>query len=248
MRPGQPRTYPQGASIAPGGSEGTQILLVGNRIESLRLLDELLSTAGYSPFLALNDRSLLTSCKEGWPSLVIIDVRIDGVLDGVDLCRRIRSLPESGRPPLLLLSGRAFSDPEIARDTCMVGEFKDSAFVSKVKQTLERSRKLNSEPQGPDRRNLIFDEERRHVIAGGIRVDLTAMELELLLALARARGSVVTRKSLLATARGWTPSTAGRSVDVHLSSIRRKLGEFGDLLETVRGMGYRLRHEEGSAG
>jgi len=221
------------------------LLLIGTDTELLRPLDRMLTEAGHLVLCTLNAKAGLAACKVCTPSLVILDSMLEGLPSGLDIYRKIRSTPDFSSLPILFLTGiGSTAYPEVADDHCVPGPLDGPTIIARVRTALRSYRSKPAAIERPKQRDLRIDEDRRDVIAGGTRVELTGMQFDLLLALAKAEGRVVTRETLLSTARGWAPAAVGRSVDVHLSEIRRKLGKFSTLLETVRGKGYRLRQDD----
>lgn len=223
-----------------------RILAIGKNPDLLSHIDDGLATPEHLVLVALSGRRALTACKAYTPSLILLDLLMEGPPNGLETLRILRASPISADVPRLLLVARrdALSDPEILAEESMVGPFVGTELLARVQAMRGRSSAGTTKIREYKIRELRIDIGRRDVRAGGSLVDLTGMEFDLLQALAQAHGKVVTRESLLTTARGWTPSAVGRSVDVHMAGIRRKLGAFSALLETVRGVGYRLRQDD----
>jgi DNA-binding response OmpR family regulator len=206
------------------------------------LVDLYLRQAGYRVYLAGDGETGLRVVKERDPRLVVLDVGLPGALDGVDVCRQLRS---AGDVPVIMLTAR---DSEVDRivglemgaDDYVTKPFSPRELVARVKNVLRRSDGTpRSGPSVVTIGAVELDLGRREVRAGGEVVALAARELALLAYLAENRGLALSRRQLLEGV--WGADWVGdeRTVDVHVRQLRRKLG--ADLpLVTVWGLGYRL--------
>jgi DNA-binding response OmpR family regulator len=164
----------------------------------------------------------------------------------VEVCRRLRAFSDAY---VLMLTARGEEIDRImgltvGADDYLVKPFSPREVVARVRALLRRPRRGSASSGGTAPAGLELDEGRRLVRVDGTAVDLTALEFNLLAALAREPGIVVARQTLLDTL--WGPGFAGDDhlVDVHVANLRRKLGDdpaAPRFLETVRGVGYRLR-------
>jgi DNA-binding response OmpR family regulator len=180
------------------------------------------------------------------PDLVVLDVMLPG-LDGIEVCRELRTFSDAY---VLMLTARGEEIDRIigltvGADDYLAKPFSPRELVARAKALLRRPRNDSArevEPQLPN--GLAVDEARREVLVDGHARELTALEFDLLAALARDPGTVVRRASLLD--RVWGVDFVGDEhlVDVHVANLRRRLGDDADhprFIETVRGVGYRLR-------
>ena len=172
--------------------------------------------------------------------LVLLDLRLPDV-DGLDVCRRLR---ERSTVPIIVVTARGEEADrvvglELGADDYVVKPFGLRELIARIRAV---TRRVRSAPEdGPVRiGELEVDERTRQARLGDRDLDLTAKEFDLLVALARDPGAVVSRKRLLEDV--WQTSWYGSSktIDVHVAALRRKLGDAG-LIETVRGIGFRLR-------
>jgi len=172
--------------------------------------------------------------------VVLLDLRLpDG--DGLDVCRELRARSEV---PIIVVTARGEEVDrvvglELGADDYVVKPFGMRELIARIRAV---TRRTHGRPQeGPLRiGELELDERRRHASIGGKELELTAKEFDLLVALARDPGAVVSRHRLLEDV--WNTSWYGstKTIDVHIAALRRKLGD-PTLIETVRGVGFRLR-------
>ena len=224
----------------------TTVVVVEDDANIAGLLDLYLRQAGYRVLQAGDGETGVAAVQQHRPDFVILDVGLPGTVDGMEVCRRIRSGGAGGDSagvPILFLTAR---DDEVDRvlglelgaDDYVTKPFSPREVVARVKAILRRGQP----PTTPTVRSVggvEVDTRRREVRVGGRPVELTTREFDLLAFLAENQGLVLSRRQLLDGV--WGPGWYGdeRTVDVHVAQLRRKLGEALPLV-TVRGAGYRL--------
>ncbi len=222
------------------------VLVVDDEPPIVDLVRSYLEREGYAVSSAADGPSAVEAVRAGSPDVVVLDVMLPG-LDGVEVCRRIRTFSDAY---VLMLTARGDEIDRIVglsvgADDYLVKPFSPRELVARVKALLRRPRGSGpSRAAAPAPGGLEIDEARRSVRVDGIPVELTALEFDLLVALARDPGVVVGRSALLD--RVWGPEFVADDhlVDVHIGNLRRKLGDepaHPRFIETVRGVGYRLR-------
>ena len=177
------------------------------------------------------------------PQLVLLDIMLPGE-DGLQILKKLRSAPATRRLPVIMVTAKGSEYEkvmglELGADDYIPKPFGMMELVARVKAVLRRTGSLPQEEAvsaGPIR---IFTEEHR-VEVDGREVALTLKEYELLSMLLRNRGVVLTRDRLLEEIWGYSFDGENRTVDVHIRTLRQKLGPAGDLIETVRGVGYKI--------
>lgn len=223
------------------------VLVIDDEPEMLRLLDYNLTRAGYAVLTARDGESGLAAARRHGPDLIILDVMMPG-MDGLEVCKRLRQEPATASRPVLMLTAKA-EEPdrvlglELGADDYVAKPFGMRELLARVKALLRRA---EGSPEGAEVLKvgrLVIDSGRRLVTAAGKPVGLTTTEFNLLRALAERRGRVMSREDLISAARGEDAAVVDRTVDVHVAALRRKLGKLGEAIETVRGVGYRLREE-----
>ncbi|MEO5918653.1 MAG: response regulator transcription factor [Candidatus Limnocylindrales bacterium] len=224
--------------------EQTRILVVDDEPPIVELISGYLRREGYVVTSESDGLAAVEAVRTSSPDVVILDVMLPGI-DGVEACRRIRTFSDAY---VLMLTARGEEIDRIVgltvgADDYLVKPFSPRELVARVKALLRRPR--------PDRDTtratspgLDIDVARHTVTVDGMPIELTALEFNLLAALARDAGVVIGRQSILDTV--WGPEFVADDhlVDVHVANLRRKLGDDPArprFVETVRGVGYRLR-------
>ena len=186
------------------------------------------------------------------PSLVILDLMLPG-MTGLDILKAVRSASPSLPVPILILSAKGEESDvvvglELGADDYVVKPFSMSVLTARVRALLRRKQNPSS-PLAEVLRlgDLELDVECHQVRVKGAMVLVTKTEFSLLLVLLRAHGRVLTRNQLIDKAIGTDVMVTDRTIDVHLTALRAKLGSARDLIETVRGIGYRIAFEKGTS-
>ena len=177
------------------------------------------------------------------PELVVLDVMLPG-LDGIELLRRMRAAEEFSHIPVVMATAKGaeydkIQGLDLGADYYLTKPFGVMELVSCVKAVLRRCAPQRS-PQLLAAGALTLDPERHTVTAGGTRVELTLKEFELLRLLLQHPGVAFTREKLMERVWGTDYLGETRTVDMHVRTLRQKLGVCGEMIETVRGVGYRL--------
>jgi DNA-binding response OmpR family regulator len=229
----------------PNGS--TRILLVDDEQSIQTLLSYPLRKDGYHVTSAQDGREALQRFEEGRFDLVILDLMLPK-LDGVEVCRELRS---RSQVPIIMLTAKGSETDKVAglevgADDYITKPFSMREFRSRVKAALRRSRMAGkpAEEEAIDHGELKIDFERRMVTLREEEVRVTYVEFEILGALARSPGRVLSRETLLEHVWGDSEYRDPRTVDVHIRHLREKLEsdpKEPEFLFTVRGVGYRFK-------
>ncbi|GAB4505810.1 MAG: response regulator transcription factor [Anaerolineales bacterium] len=223
-----------------------KILVVDDEPTIVKLVTAYLQPEGYQVYTAADGETGLKAARAFKPDLVILDVMLPG-MDGIELLSRLRR--ESDVYVILLTARTEETDKivglSVGADDYVTKPFSPRELTARVKAALRRLQTAASrgvEGGVLSFRHVRIDIGARQVLVDEMPVELTAIEFDLLRALAENRGRVLTREQLLDKVWGGTYYGEMRVVDVHLGHVRQKLGH-PDLIVTVRGVGYRFEDE-----
>ena len=219
------------------------ILIVEDETRLAEILEDYLRCEGFHTERAKDGKRALELWRAANPDMILLDLMLP-VLDGLEVARHIRA--ESSIPIIMLTA----KDQEIDKllglglgaDDYVVKPYSPREVVARVKAVLRRANGQILAPEVFQVGNLEVDLAKYLVHCQGEHIPLTASELRLLSALAKESGIVKQRSELLVSLSDAERFTDERTVDAHVKNIRRKLGKCGSQLETVRGVGYRLRN------
>lgn len=178
------------------------------------------------------------------PELVVLDVMLPGI-DGIELLSRMRASDALRDIPVIMATAKGTEYDKIhgldlGADYYLAKPFGVMELVSCVKAVLRRCRRDDAERAGLSAGGVSLDADAHTVTAGGQRVTLTYKEFELLRLFMAHPGTAFTREQLMERVWGTDYCGETRTVDMHIRTLRQKLGEYGEMIETVRGVGYRL--------
>jgi DNA-binding response OmpR family regulator len=228
-------------------NEGPHILIVDDDREIRDLLSRFLRKHGMRIEAAADGREMQQAMATGHFDLIVLDLMLPGE-DGLSLCRKIRS--ETTLPIIMLTALGEESDIvlglHVGADDYMTKPFSMSVLVARIAALLRRSEPKQAEASeilssGP----IEIDTARHRVQIDGREITLTLTEFRLLAAIVGARGRVLQRDQLIDSAMGSDAIVIDRTIDVHMTSLRKKLGEARKYVQTVRGVGYKLAGEDG---
>ncbi len=215
--------------------------------ERLReLLAEYLGGRGFAVASVESGEAALERLQQETFDLVVLDLMLPGA-DGLEVCRRIRA---TSRLPIVMLTARGEDTDrivglEVGADDYLPKPFNPRELLARIEAVLRRATSSNAE-DGLVAGRLRVDPSRRGVYLDGVEVELTSTEFDILRTLVAAAGRVVPRERLMEEARGAEFAAFDRSIDVHVSHIRRKIGDDPRrprLVKTVRGVGYFVPRE-----
>ena len=222
-----------------------RILVVEDEEDLLEAMVYALRKEGLRPVPCRTGDEALRSIKDEVPDLVLLDLMLPGV-DGLEVCRRLRSGERTARIPIIMVTAKAEETDAViglgvGADDYLRKPFGLKELIARIRAVLRRSEEGDDGPPAVVRHgDLEVDPVRHEVRVGGEAVPMTATEFRLLLHLARHPGRVFTRPQLLEKAVGNDVIVVERNVDVHVSAVRRKLGDHGDRIITIRGVGYKF--------
>lgn len=221
-----------------------RILVVDDEPDIVALVVYHLAKSGYRVSSASTGPDAVAVAKRERPALVVLDLMLPG-LSGFDVLREIRGDAGTKDIAVLMLTARK-EEPDrikglsLGADDYLTKPFSPQELVLRVQAILRRTTAAGQAGDVLQAGPIMIDRAAHTVSVGGELLDLTATEYKLLLTLAERRGRVQARTHLLETVWEAAPDIQTRTVDMHVQRLRSKLGVAGDLIETVRGFGYRL--------
>jgi two-component system phosphate regulon response regulator PhoB len=219
-------------------------------IEDDRPLAEVLSynlrQAGYEVHVAHDGQDGILQAQIKSPDVVLLDLMLP-VVDGLDVCRRLRADATTRDMLIIMLTAKAEESDELVgfslgADDYVAKPFSVKILLERIKAL--RRRRLQEDSLSDDvtaYQRVTVDRGRHRATADGKPLELTRSEFRLLDTLIRQPGRVFQRSELIDAALGEDTMVMERTIDVHIRALRRKLGDFADVIETVRGVGYRFR-------
>lgn len=225
-----------------------KILLVDDEEDILELLSYNLSREGFKTTGVETGEAALKKIEGETPDLIILDLMLPGV-DGLEITRILKSNQKTSRIPIIMLSAKGEESDvvtglELGADDYVTKPFSPRILIARVKAMIRRESMPQDETDEVIHiHNGTIHPGRREVIVEGRSVDLTYTEFQVLYYLARRPGWVATRTQIVDAVRGTDYFVTDRSVDVQIVGLRKKLGAWGKNIETVRGVGYRLKEQ-----
>jgi two-component system phosphate regulon response regulator PhoB len=227
------------------------ILIVEDEPDIAELIRFHVEREGLSPRVVSSGQTAMESIRSRHPDLVVLDLMLPD-LDGLEVCRRLTWDEETRSIPILIVSAKGeeadiVAGLELGADDYVTKPFSPKVLMARIRTVLRREREP-TQPEDTRRLQLgsglvSIDLDRHEVTVEGAKVDLTLTEFGILAYLAGRPGFVRTRDQIISAVHGDNVVLTGRTVDVHVTAIRRKLGQVGSLLETVRGVGYRISED-----
>jgi DNA-binding response OmpR family regulator len=220
------------------------ILVIDDEKDLTELVNYNLQKEGFAVRCARDGELGLAMAESDPPDLVLVDLMMPGI-DGLEVCRRLRSNSRTAGIPIIMLTAKSEESDrivglELGADDYVTKPFSPRELAARVKAVLRRISR-NTPPSAIIRRGeLTIDLTRREVSCDGRIIFLTASEFRLLHFIAVHPGQVFSRSELIDGALGREVSVVDRTIDVHITGLRRKLGKCGNKIETVRGFGYRF--------
>jgi len=222
------------------------LLIIEDERDIIEIIQYNCEKEGYTVLSATNGEKGLEIARTRRPAAVLLDLMLPG-LDGIEVAKRLRRDPETRETAIIMLTAKGEESDVIlglgvGADDYVVKPFKLKELLARIKAVLRRGPVQDEGPTGKriEISGLVIDNAKFQVLQDGKEVPLTLTEFKLLATLASAPGRVFTRDLLLERIQGDTYIDE-RNIDVHVRSIRKKLGDNTDYIQTVRGVGYKFR-------
>lgn len=227
-----------------------KILVIDDEADLVTLVKFNLEREGWKVRSASDGVAGLDAARKDLPDLILLDLMLPG-MDGLEVCRKLRAEPRTARIPVIMLTAKGGESDrvvglEMGADDYISKPFSPRELVARVKAVLRRASTSTEEGESAalSHAEIQVDPGRHEVLVKGRSVSLTATEFRLLHTLMKRPGQVFSRDRLIDGAIGEDAHVVDRTIDVHVTALRKKLGKAGALVETVRGVGYRLKDAE----
>jgi two-component system phosphate regulon response regulator PhoB len=228
---------------------GERVLVVDDEKDILELIRYNLEKEGYSVDTATSGEDALMRASREAPALVVLDLLLPG-LDGLEVCRRLKRDEATRLVPVVMLTAKTEDSDivtglEVGADDYITKPFSPKVLVARVRAALRRGGDDGAARNEQQIRvhDIVIDVSRHEVTVAGAPIALSATEFSILEFLARNPGWVFSRSRIIDAVKGKDYPVTERSVDVQILGLRKKLGERGTYIQTVRGVGYRLQAE-----
>jgi DNA-binding response OmpR family regulator len=217
---------------------------VDDEPEAVELVEFNLKKAGFDVITATDGAQALKKTRSAQPDLIVLDLMMPEI-DGLEVCKILRRDPATARIPIIMLTAKAAEVDrivglELGADDYVTKPFSPRELVLRVNKVLRRGQTDQPEPDTLRFGHLLIDTPRHLITWRGKSVELTSIEFNLLVLLAKRCGRVQSREQLLRDVWDYNTMVDTRTVDTHMRRLREKLGPAAKHLDTVRGVGYRF--------
>lgn len=222
------------------------ILIVEDEDDLQELIRFNLAKEGYRVSCVTSGRQAITEIKNNRPQLVVLDLLLPEV-DGIEVCRNVKADPRTSHIPVIMVTAKSEDSDvvtglEVGADDYLTKPFSPRVLIARIRALLRRKAAHEVSGERPiEIHELQIHPGRYELLAQNKQIDLSFTEFRILLVLAKSAGWVLSRYQIVNEVRGDDSIVTDRSVDVHIANLRKKLGQYGKYVETVRGVGYRFR-------
>ncbi len=224
------------------------VLIVEDEADILNLLQYNLEKDGFRVIPAESGEKGLQFARSESPDLILLDLMLPGI-DGLEMCRILKADRKTSSIPIVMLTAKGeetdiVAGLELGADDYITKPFSPQVLIARIRAVMRRRSSRPASGTEPIRLHEIeIHPGKRSVTVDGRQVDFTPTEFEIIYFLATHPGWVFTRYQIVDAIRDEISVVTDRSVDVQIVGIRKKLGELGEVIETVRGVGYRMKEE-----
>ena len=226
--------------------ETIKVLLVEDEEDIREMVHFNLFKERYQVLLASDGQTAVDVATKELPELIVLDVMLPK-MDGFEVCERLKNDPQTKKIPIIMLTAKGEEEDvikglEVGADDYITKPFSPKVLLARIKAVLRRSKNIVKGPKNVFTLNDIkIDLSKRKTFIGDTELKLTYTEFQILHLLAQKSGWVFTRGQIVDSIRGENHAITDRSVDVQIVNLRKKMGDQGHLIETVRGVGYRFQ-------
>jgi len=222
-----------------------KVLIVEDDRAIAEVLQYNLNNAGYETITSSDGQDALNQARLKLPDLVLLDLMIP-VIDGLEVCKRLRASPETRDALILMLTAKGEETDQVVgfsvgADDYVVKPFSVKILMERIKSLLRRRDNQTGVAEVTTLAGITIDRVRHRVTVDGNDVDLTPSEFRLLNTLIQQPGRAFERSELIDAALGGDALVLERTIDVHIRSLRKKIGDENDCIQTIRGIGYRFK-------
>ena len=225
----------------------SKILIIDNDNSACKALDLYLTEKGYEVITALTGTEGLNRFVENLPDVVVLDITLPDI-NGFEICKRLKKKENSVSIPIIMLSGRGgeidkISGLDVGSDDYIVKPCSINEIKARIRAVLRRQGAGSEEKKVYIGDMVVMDLQRYEVTVEGKKVGLTSTEFRILECLSSKKGHVFSRQRLMEFIWGEEKVVVGRTIDVHVRNLRKKLGKAEKFIESVRGIGYKLEED-----
>lgn len=226
-----------------------KILFIDDDPLVCKLVQDVLERDGFEVIVAPDGRTGMEEARRRRPSLVLLDMTLPD-MSGIDICAELKQEPATKGTPVIFVTGKTEKVDVVVglgvgADDYVTKPFDVTELKARIRAVLRRSRAAASGSTKAQIAlgSITLDSGRMEAIVAGSKIAFSVAEFRILWALAEAAGVILTRDQILDRMNHGNAVVSDRTIDVHINSIRKKLGPFAKCVETIRGVGYRLREE-----
>ena len=224
-----------------------KVIIIEDERDLAELLAFNLEKEGWQTVVALDGKSGLERVTAELPDLVILDLMLPE-LSGIEVCRHLRKQEKTAAIPVIMVTAKGEEIDrvvgfEVGADDYLVKPFSTRELLLRIKALLRRATSPGQEEKLLSRGVLTIDTDRHRVTVKGEEINLTSTEFKLLQVMAERLGRMQSRDQLLRDVWGYSSNADTRTVDTHITRLRNKLGDAGDMIRTIRGYGYKMESE-----
>jgi two-component system phosphate regulon response regulator PhoB len=226
-----------------------QVLIIEDEPEIAELIEFHAERAGMRPRKVHSGRLAMDLIRREKPDVIVLDLMLPD-LDGLEICRKLKQSDDTRSIPIVMVTAKGEESDvvagiELGADDYVTKPFSPRVLMARLRNVLRRAGVIEDAPASGERMimvdgRLIIDIDRHEVLCEGKKTDLTLTEFGILHYLASRPGFVRTRDQIISAVHGKSTVLSSRTVDVHITALRRKIGELSECVETVRGVGYRF--------
>lgn len=230
-----------------------KILIIDDERPLVEPLAYSLAREGYEVMTAYDGQDGLRQAQVKLPDLIVLDLLLP-VRNGLDVCKELKAGTQTRDIPIIMVTAKVEESDEligfaVGADDYVTKPYRQKVLIERIKRQLKNRAARDESPSEAvvECQGVTIDRHRHRALIGDEELILTPTEFRLLEAMLRQPGRAFTRHELMDAAIGEDAVVLERTIDVHIKSLRKKMGDAADLIETVRGVGYRFREERPGA-